>query len=215
MNPLSTALLVFSISGVHFLAQPASNPPAIAKMEELGTVYITYAAPKAGTKADSKKGAIVGIDFRPMAGSDPKKVAEAVKGLSALPDVETVLLLGPDVTDAAVEAIPATTKLMSIQFFNTKVSDAGIAKLTRFKSLHTFKYTGMNLSDQGMRELAKIKTLHTIEITDAKVTDEGVMALQALPNLLRLTIENTAATQQSIDQLSNRLPRIEGRRFLR
>ena len=215
MNPLSIAFLVVTVGVAHFSAQSEPNPPAIAKMEELGTVYVTRALPKAGAKGDAKKSAIIGVDFRPMSGSDPAKVADAVKGLATLPDLEFVLLLGQDVTDAAADAIPASNKLTSIQFFNTKISDNGIAKLTRFKNLQVFKFTGMGLGDPGMKELAKIKTLHTIEITDAKVTDEGVLALQSLPNLLRLTIENTAATQQSIDQLRGRLPRIEGQRFLR
>ena len=36
-------------------------------------------------------------------GSDPQKVAAAVKDLATLPDLESVLLLGRDVTDAAAE----------------------------------------------------------------------------------------------------------------
>jgi hypothetical protein len=210
MNPLTLAVVLT----MQFLSQAEQNPPVIAKMEELGTVYLTRSVP-AGAKGEAKKGTIIGVDFRPTAGSDPKKVAAAVKELSTLPDLEFVLLLGQDVTDEAANALPTSAKLKSIQFFRTKVSDKGIAKLTRLTGLHTFKYTGMDVSDEAMKELAKIKTLHTIEIIDAKITDEGVLALRTLPNLLNLTIENTQATQQSIDQLQERLPRVEGRRFLR
>src|ERR1051325_167932 len=215
MNPAILVFVVVSLSTAHWHAQAEANPPLIAKMEELGAVYVTRTVPKAGAKGEAKKGTIIGIDFRPMAGSDPKKVAALVKELSSLPDLPTVLLLGQDVTDAAAEALPASAKLTSIQFFNTQVTDKGIGKLTRLPNLQTFKYTGMGVSDQGMKDLAKIKTLRTIEITDSKITDAGVLALQTLPNLRALTIENTAATQRSIDQLRDRLPRIEGQRFLR
>lgn len=209
------AFLILLFNFAQDVARPELDPPVIGQMEELGTVYVTRRAPKSAPKVKTKKGPIIGIDFRPMAGSDPKKVAAAVKELASLPELETVLLLGRDVTDEAADAIPKSATLVSVQFFNTSITDNGIGNLTRFTKLQTFKFTGMGLTDRGMKALAKISTLQTIEVTDSKVTDEGVLALQSLPNLRQLTIENTAASQRSIDQLGTRLPRIEGRRSLR
>jgi hypothetical protein len=210
----SVAILILAGS---VRAQAEPTPPVIAKMEELGTVFVTRANPKVKTSARSqaKNKVIVGIDFRPTAGSDPKKVAAAVKELATLPDLKTVLLLGQDVTDEAAGALPASVKLVSIQFFNTSITDKGIAGLARLKSLQTFKFTGMGLTDEGMKSLAKIKTLQVIVITDAKVTDDGVLALRTLRNLRQLTIENTEATEQSIERLRESLPRLaSGERFL-
>jgi len=218
MHQFAFAFLALLGAGVNVLAQSEPIPPVIAQMEELGTVYVTRADPRAkkSVTSEAKKNAIIGIDFRPTAGSDPKKVAAAVKDLATLPDLETVLLLGQDVTDAAADALPTSAKLVSIQFFNTSITDQGFAKLTRFKNLQQFKFTGMGLTDEGMKTLAKIKTLQTIVITDAKVTDEGVLALASLRNLRRLTIENTLATEQSIERLQEQLPRLSnGERFLK
>jgi hypothetical protein len=216
MNFATFAFLLLPVSLAQTSAQPQANPAVIAKMEELGTVYLTRTAPNPNDPAaKGKLGTIVGLDFRPMAGSDKEKLVELVKELSTLPDLETILLLGSDFTDEAADAIPALPNLVSIQFFNTGITDKGVMKLDRHKKLQAFKYTGMGLSDEGMKALAKIKTLNTVEITDSKISDQGVLALQSLPGLTRLIIENTAATQRSIDQLQNRLPRIEGRRFLR
>lgn len=218
MHRLAFAFVALLGASVNVLAQSESNPPVIAKMEDLGTVYVTRADPRAkkSTNSEVKKNAIIGVDFRPTAGSDLKKVAAVVKELATLPDLETVLLLGQDVTDAAADALPASAKLVSIQFFNTTITDQGIAKLTRFKNLQQFKFTGMGLTDEGMKALAKIKTLQTIVITDAKVTDKGVLALASLRNLRRLTIENTLATEQSIESLRESLPRLSnGERFLK
>jgi hypothetical protein len=174
-------------------------------MEALGTVYLTYrdiaVEGKSKDEFQVRKNAIVGVDFRPTAGTDPKKVTAVVKELATLPDLETVLLLGKDVTDDAVNAIPATAQLTSIQFFNTAISDLGIAKLTRFKYLRVFKYTGMILTDEGMKSLGKIRTLHTVMITDAPITDVGVLALQDLTSLRTLSIENSNATERSIQRL--------------
>jgi hypothetical protein len=217
MMRVAIAAIALLLNNAHVFAQTASNPPVIARMEELGTVYVTRAAPKDKTapKTNAKENAIIGIDFRPMAGSDSKKIAELVKELATLPDLESVLLLGKDVTDAAADAIPTSSKLMSVQFFNTAVTDKGVVKLSRLSNLQVFKFTGAGLSDEGMKAIGKMKTLHTIEITDAKITDAGVLALSSLPNLRLLTISNAAASQRSVDQLQERLPRIEGRRFLR
>jgi hypothetical protein len=216
-RPIVACLVLFAIT-VNGRAQTEPIPPVIGKMEDLGTVYVTRADPRAkkSVTSEAKKNAIIGIDFRPTAGSDPKKVAAVVKELATLPDLETVLLLGQDVTDAAADALPTSARLVSIQFFNTSITDQGIAKLTRFKNLQQFKFTGMGLTDDGMKTLAKIKTLQTIVITDAKVTDEGVLALRSLRNLRRLTIENTLATEQSIERLREQLPRLSnGERFLK
>lgn len=211
MYPALASVVVYLAA----VAQPPANPPVVAKMEELGTVYLTRSNPKTDAKNEPAKGTIIGVDFRPAAGTDPMKIVAIVKEFSTLPELRTILLLGMDVNDEVADAIPTSAKLQSIQFFNTQVSDKGIAKLTRFSNLQTFKYTGMNISDEGMKSLGKMKTLQSIEITDSKITDAGVLALQQLPNLLNLRIENTAATQRSIDQLQERLPRVEGRRFLR
>src|SRR5262245_37498485 len=109
------------------------NPPVLAKMEALGTLYVTRrepGGPKTKKAAKNlKKNAIIGIDFRPTAGTDPKKVAEVVRELSTLPDLQFVLLLGQPITDEAVYALPATPKLNNIRFFNTQVTDKGIANL--------------------------------------------------------------------------------------
>ena len=218
MRHLALAFLALLGIGVNVLAQSEPIPPVIAKMEELGTVYVTRADPRAKKSAPSeaKKNAIISIDFRPTAGSDPKKVAAVVKELATLPDLETVLLLGQDVTDAAADALPTSAKLARIQFFNTSITDQGIAKLTRFKNLQQFKFTGMGLTDEGMKALAKVKSLRTIAITDAKVTDKGVLALSSLRNLRWLTIENTQATEQSIESLREQLPRLSNsERFLK
>ncbi len=215
------ALLAFSSLPIETPAQATDQVQAvIAKMEEMGSVYLTrrpIAKTKKGErKDDPRKAVIIGVDFRPMSGSDSKKIAAIVGELAAMPHLETLLLLGMDVTDEAVEAIPVSPKLLSVQFFNTRISDKGIATLPRFQKLQRFSFTGMGLTDEGMRSLAQIKSLHTIIITDAKVSDDGVLALRSLPNLRQLTVENTAATQKSIDRLRESLPRLtNGERFLR
>jgi Leucine Rich repeat len=215
MSGAAISFLVVSLTTAHTIAQ--NNPAVVEKMAEIGTVYVTRAAPKDKTqpKTSAKANAVIGVDFRPMADADPKKIAALVKELSTIPDLESILLLGMNVTDEVADAIPTTPKLKSIQFFNTAITDKGIAKLSRLPNLEVFNFTGMGLTDEGMKALGKMKTLHTIEIVDAKITDAGVLALSGLPNLRMLTIQNAAASQRSVDQLQERLPRIEGRRFLR
>lgn len=218
MTRYVAATLAFLCGGVSAFAQQEKKPAVIARMQELGTVYLTHRplpnAPRPPAGSEPKKNAIYSVDFRPTAGSDPKKVAAVVKELASLPDLQSVLLLGQDVTDDALANLPAN--LISVQFFNTKVTDKGVAKLTGQKKLAVFNFTGMGLTDAGMQELAKVKTLQTLTIVDAKVTDAGVLALKALPSLRRLTIENTLATQRAVDRLREALPRLQdGERFLR
>ncbi len=211
------AAIFLAIAGAGAGTPIEKNPPVIAKMEELGTVYLTRFQPGPAIKKkvrqdqvqeinnNIKKGTIIGVDFRPMAGSDPKEVASVVKELATLPHLHMVLLLGQDVTDEAVDALPAS--VVNVRFFNTQVTDKGIAKLGRLKNLIGFNYTGANLTDEGMKELAKLKTLQSLSITDAKgVTDTGVAALASLANLQNVTIENTSASPRAVRSLKLVLP---------
>lgn len=209
MARILISLVILATVASNLFAQLPPTPPVIKKMEAMGTVYLTWRDPQnKNAKSDAKPNVIIGIDFRPTAGTDPKKVAEVVKELATLRDLEFVLLLGKSVTDEAADAIPATPKVSRLQFFNTGIGDKGISGLTRFQNLQTFHFTGMGITDAGMKDLAKIKTLRNLTIIDAKITDQGVLALQTLPLLRQLTVENTAASQKSIDRLHELLPRL-------
>jgi hypothetical protein len=209
-------VLAFLFAAISTGEYPAKDPPVIAKMEKLGTVYLTRFD---GTRRPARfrpvgpvvpigtpKNAIIGVDFRPMAGTDPQEVVAVLKELTTLKYLQTVLVLGASVTDDAVDVLPDT--LQGVHFFNTKITDKGIAKLSRFKHLVGFRYTGNELTDAGLRDIAKIRSLQSLHITDAKVTDKGVSALEALVNLRELSIQNSAASQSALDDLFAKLPRL-------
>ena len=220
MRKCGTIVILASIFSTSAHAQPDKEPPAVAKMRELGTVYLTWQRPakkKGGDpKAEVKPNPIIGIDFRPMAGTDSKKIAAAVKELATLPELQSLLLLGVDVNDSVLDAVPTSAKLGTLQLFNTKISDKGIANLKRFSGLRIFNYTGNALSDEGMKSLGKIRSLTSISVVDAKITDVGVLALHTIPNLVSLNVENTQATAKGLAQLREMLPTLEdGFRVLR
>jgi len=211
MNALS--FLLVAISTGDFTAK---DPPVIAKMEKLGTVYLTrfdgkrrptrFGPPGPIALPNTPKNAIIGVDFRPMAGTDPKEIVAVLKELTTLKYLQTVLVLGASVTDDAVDVLPDT--LQGVHFFTTKITDKGIAKLSRFKHLVGFRYIGNDLTDAGLRDIAKIRSLQSLHITDAKVTDKGVSALEALVNLRQLSIQNSAVSQRAMDDLAAKLPRL-------
>jgi hypothetical protein len=211
-DAMNSSAIIWLAATLFAEAHLAQNPPVLAKMEQMGTLYVTRqepVRPNQKTPPQSvKKNAILGIDFRPTAGTDPKKVAEVVRELSTLPDLQFVLFVGQPITDEVVAALPATPKLINVRFFNSKVTDKGVASLTRFTRLQVFGYTGTELTDEGMKSLAKIRSLSTIMITDAKITDKGVLALRPLVNLRRFTIENSAASEQAVQTLQESLPRL-------
>ena len=211
MNALS--FLFVAISAGEFTAK---DPPVIAKMEKLGTVYLTrfdgkrrpsrFGPPGPMALPNTPKTAIIGVDFRPMAGTDPKEIVAVLKELKTLKYLQTTLVLGISFTDEAVNALPDT--LQGVHFFNTKITDKGIAKLSRFKHLVGFRYTGNDMTDAGLRDVAKIRSLQSLHITDAKVSDKGIAGLEVLVNLRELTIQNSAASKSALDALFAKLPRL-------
>src|SRR5437879_4439166 len=94
MNRAILAIVAICVVAGGAAGQTEKDPPVIAKMEELGTVYLTRRdLPGKGKAKDQptvRKNVITGVDFRPMAGSDKKKVAAVVKELATLPDLDTV-----------------------------------------------------------------------------------------------------------------------------
>ena len=213
IRPTTAIIVLVLVTTESALAQPEKEPPVVAKMRELGTVYLTWQKPVKKKQTDPTKNpipnAIIGVDFRPMAGTSTKKIAAVVKELATLSELQSLLLLGMDVDDAVLANVPTTAKLAQLQLFNTNVTDKGIANLDRFAKLNTFSFTGQGLTDEGMKSLGKVKSLVSISIVDAKVTDVGVLALQKLPNLVSLNVENTQASARSIERLQEVLPKLK------
>lgn len=221
MFGISLAIMLSAGAGAELVVDD-SIPVVIAKMEEVGTVNLTRSSrarqkvvverffPRGGGRRAQEPepfvpvNAIIGVDFRPMAGTDPKLVTALVRELKTLTHLQTVLLLGQDVPDDAIDALPEQVRVL--QLFNTRVTDKGIANLKRFKKLQGFDYTGTLLTDAGMKDIGKLTQLQSLTIRDAKVTDKGVDGLAALENLRRITIENTAASRGAIERLNLTLP---------
>ena len=79
MNSSAVVWFVATLFAETYLEQ---NPPVLAKWRR-GQIYVTRREPvRPNQKAPPsfKKNAIIGIDFRPTAGTEPKKVAEVVRG---------------------------------------------------------------------------------------------------------------------------------------
>ncbi len=224
IRPILVLSILATFVAAPAIAQPGKEPAVVAKMREMGSVYLTWQRVPKTTPPTQKPvptgetapNVIVGVDFRPMAGTDSKKIAAVVQELKALPDLQSLLLLGMDVNDSALDAIPTSAKLVRIQLFRTKVTDKGVASLQRLTRLSTFSYTGNELTDEGMKSLAKMTTLTSISVVDAKITDAGILALHKLPGLVSFVAENTQVTERGMDLLRERLPKLkQGIRELR
>jgi hypothetical protein len=66
-----------------------------------------------------------------------------------------------------------------------------------------------SLDDAMLRELARLKRLETLDLMQTDVTGAGLKYLYGSANLTHLWIDGDKISSSDVDQLRNRLPKLE------
>jgi hypothetical protein len=118
-----------------------------------------------------------------------KTTDDGLKTVSAIPQLEGIIVGGDDVTDAGVKALAGSRSLDNVSLFTKKVTDAGVKALAALPNLRALYLGFMTLDGSAFEAFAGSKTLQsvTLEYVDG-FTDEGAKNLAKLPNLNELKI---------------------------
>jgi len=125
----------------------------------------------------------------------------------AFPELESLTLEGPDITDGLAPRIAEQTSLTTLALRNTLIGDKGVAHFTTLKSLKVIDLrVSPYVGDASMETLAKLPDLRAVRLTGvARVSDAGIGTLLAIPQLTELDIRNCRLiTKSGIEGLSKK-----------
>ena len=119
-------------------------------------------------------------------------------------EVASVLLEGPNVTDASLKHLQQLRMfdiIPVVRLFETSVTDAGLAHLKGLKKLTRLSFTG-TLGDAGLAHLSGMTQLRSLNLPNSNnVTDAGVKHLKGLTNLESLTLARCKVTDAGLEHL--------------
>ena len=109
--------------------------------------------------------------------------------LRLLPRLESLSLVGCDVSDADATALAACRSLRTLDLTNTRIGDAGLAEIADLP-LVDLDLSGTRVTAASLPTLGRMTTLRRLGVPRAEVLDDPVAAepLGALTNLNVLTI---------------------------
>ena len=126
--------------------------------------------------------------------------------LARLPDLQTVGLHGPDVTDRALAHLAGARKLRVLILYGSRVTGAGLAALGLKPELSTLKLGGTKFGDDDLSALEHFRSLESLDLRDTAVTDAGLPRLKVLTRLRRLSLAGCAVSDAAVDALIRMRP---------
>jgi len=98
--------------------------------------------------------------------------------IGRLRDLQTLTIIGRNVTDAGLAPITGLADLRSLDLVNTGITDAGLATIAGLINLRQLSLMNTPITDAGLARLAGLKRCQAIYVADTKVTPEGAAAMK-------------------------------------
>jgi RNA polymerase sigma factor (sigma-70 family) len=123
--------------------------------------------------------------------------------LKGFPKLETLCVIGNDVTDAGLVHLKGMVHLERLTLGSDRITDKGLAHL---KALATGKLQQLALhcdgvTDAGLEHLKDMTNLKSLSLSSTTVTDDGLRKLQGLTKLTGLTLSGTGVTDAGVAHL--------------
>ncbi len=111
-------------------------------------------------------------------GSSWKGTPEQLQLIRWLRDVESVRLVGPQVTDAALSAVSQMKRVKTVFIWEAAITDGGLAGLRDLKSLQQLTICYSPLTDGARETLQGLSGLHALCLCGTQMTRASAVALQ-------------------------------------
>ncbi len=123
---------------------------------------------------------------------------EALKPLSALPQLQWLSLRGTQITDAGLEYLRPLRNLRWLWLSDTAVTDRGLTVLGELTKLEKLWLDRTKITSSGLQALSRLKKLRLVSLNGTPVDDCGIESLSTLPRLERLQLHHTQCTFQGV-----------------
>lgn len=116
-----------------------------------------------------------------------------VSPLYRLPELETVVLSGPGVTDDCIDDLLRICKLHSLALNDTSVTPLGLSRLSTSHRLRFIRLSGLSVSDEHVAALSRIGSVNSVALASTTVTDRAFAALGEIEGLTCLDLDSCRA----------------------
>jgi hypothetical protein len=128
-----------------------------------------------------------------------KNTDEGLKLVAGIPQLETIVVGGDDVTDAGVKELARCRSLDCVELSTKKVTDAGIKELAALPKLQALSLRHMTLTASAFKAFAGSRTLRWVSLEYVNAADAAVKELAALPNLQKLSLTGMTLTGSTFE----------------
>jgi hypothetical protein len=188
---LDPATGMFSDPGERLGSTPSEKPLAIPAGRMW---YIVPGAdvPREELAAEINRQQIPGLALPDVpAGSD-------LSFLDKLPNLRSLRLIGPGVTDAAIAHISVMTNLEELYLpSDQNLTDDGISHLKEFSELIKLDLSGTKLTCTGLNDFA-LTALEMLNLGHSGVTDEGLHFIEGCNNIVGVYLAGTKLTDAAM-----------------
>ena len=116
--------------------------------------------------------------------------------------IETLSLMGTEVTDADLRALASLENLQHLDLDGTGVGDEGASALAALDNLRSLDLRNTQVGNDGANALATLNNLTELDLRNTQVGDDGAKALAALNNLTTLYLSNTQVGDDGANALA-------------
>lgn len=131
--------------------------------------------------------------------------------LRHFPELTSLRLSGPGVTDKSLSVLPDLPALSGLRLSQSAVTDEGMKSVSQLANLTSLDISQTIVSDAGMANLTGLKNLRSLDISESLVTEDGLEHVASMESLEYLSIEGielsdrSAKLFQSLSNLSGHL----------
>jgi hypothetical protein len=123
-------------------------------------------------------------------------------GLGGLPNLEILMLDGPQITDASLSHLKELTSLRQLGLFKTNVAGAGLADLNGLPHLERLDLYASRITDAGLAHLEGRPTLRALNLNQTPISDTGLAHVGGLAGLESLYLDRTRVTDAGLGHLT-------------
>ncbi len=181
---------------------------AVEAIETAGNVFYDWQELSSPTKGRPPAPAwlmrLLGDDFF---GRATKAFLDGSKGtraeleqLSTLPDLNAVVVEGPEVSDAVLECLNGLPQVPALSISIT-TTDEGIERIGRLRQLITLELSDGQITEAGLKHLEQLDRLQVLVLRGSLFTDAALEHVKGLPQLEVLDLRGSEVTDAGLDRL--------------
>jgi len=125
-----------------------------------------------------------------------------MKALPRLPQLNTLVFRGVDVTNVDLKTMSKMPNLASLDVESNQITDEGLACFAGNPNLEELRLSGLQLTNSGLTIVAGLPNLRTLAWNSNVTTDLGFSHLRAHPSLTSLSSCGADITDVGLEHLS-------------